>query len=193
MQSSDREEIDRHVEAVQRGDGDAYRLVVERLIGRVRAFVAGRSIPGVDVDDIVQQSFFEAYKSIREYEIGSDFAAWVVTIARYQLFAETSRLRRLADYHRKYVPVALARECEQRLGRSDELEAERLLFLKECLEAVPPIGRSVIERRYADASSIDEIAKVMNRSAGAIRKQLCLLRKQLHDCVTRRVAQEGRS
>ena len=37
----------------------------------------------------------------------------------------------------------------------------------------------------------DTVAELLNRTEGAIRKQLCLLRQQLHDCITRKLATEG--
>lgn len=188
MPEQEPDQIDQHVARVQQGDRNAYRFVVDQLIANVRAYVVSHSLPGVDVDDVVQRSFVEAYASISDYKLGTSFVAWVVTIARYQLLRETSRLRRAADYHRKYVPVALANQSEQQLHAADEQES-RLKFLKECLEKLPEHGRQVLRARYERADPISEIADSMNRSAGAVRKQLCLLRKQLHECVTRRLAQ----
>ncbi len=193
MKNSNLDKIDQHVEAVQNGDGDAYRFVVEQLISRVRIFVAGRSIPGIDVDDIVQQAFVEAYTSIKDYKLGTDFAAWVITISRYQLLQESSRLRRLADYHSKYVPIALANEMEAQLHAGNEIEESRMQFLKECLKEIPQKGRGILKERYESTKSIAQISEEMGRSAGSIRKQLYKLRKQLHECVSIRLAKEDHS
>ncbi|MGB7343164.1 MAG: sigma factor [Pirellulaceae bacterium] len=65
----------------------------------VRAWTASRCPPGGDADDVAQQTFVAAFKRIDEYEVGTDFRAWLFTIARYQLMAECTRLKRSADYH----------------------------------------------------------------------------------------------
>lgn len=140
----------------------------------------------MDVDEIVQRAFVEAYKNIGAYQIGTDFQAWLVTIARYQAMREVTRLRRQADYHSRYIPVALAQQMEKQLSKN-ETENERLAFLEDCLSQIKASSRELIRRRYADDLSMDEIAKSMQRTAGAVRKELCLVRKRLHDCIESKV------
>lgn len=182
-------EIDRCIESVKAGEKAAYRRIVEIMLPILRAFVAARSLPGMDVDEIVQRVFIEAYKSIGEYREGTDFRAWLVTIARYQTMMEATRLRRQADYHSRFVPVALARQMERRLA-DEEAEDDRLTYLRECLEQVKNSSRELIRRRYEDDLSMKEIAAALKRTAGAVRKELCVVRKQLHECIERKMSLE---
>ncbi|QEF96894.1 ECF RNA polymerase sigma-E factor [Stieleria maiorica] len=176
------EEIHRCVQAVVDGDRSSFRRVVEIMLPVIRAYVAARSLPGVDVDEIVQRTFVEAYKSIGKYRAGSDLQAWLVTIARFQTMMEVTRLRRQADYHSRYIPVALARQMESQLA-CDATEDERLTFLRECLGQIKESSRELIHRRYAEDLSMEDIAATMKRTAGAVRKELCLVRKRLHECI----------
>jgi RNA polymerase sigma-70 factor (ECF subfamily) len=156
----------------------------------VRAFVAGKSLPGVDVDDVVQRTFVEAYQAIGQYQAGTHFKSWLLTIARYQLMMETTRLKRLADYHRKYVPAALADLIDNQLP-SDSVEDVRLSHLRDCLKELPEHAMAVLQQRYEADQSFAKMAELLDRTEGAIRKQLFLLRQQLHDCVTRKLATEA--
>lgn len=177
--------VDALVAKVQAGQTDAFRGVVDQTLPRVRAFVVSRSLPGVDVDEVVQRAFVEAYRNLADYTVGTNFVAWVVTIARYQLLMETSRLRRQADYHSRLVPRALADEAERQLQAPPGDETDlRLEHLRHCLAKLPDAARSLLRRRYEGCTSIVDIAAGENRSAGSVRKQLFLLRRQLHDCVT---------
>ncbi|MEM6364571.1 MAG: sigma-70 family RNA polymerase sigma factor [Planctomycetota bacterium] len=181
------EQTDRDVEdcvaRVRDGDRDGFRGLVDLFLPQVRATIVARSLPGIDVDDVVQRSFVEAYKNIADYKPGINFRAWLLTIARYQLMAESTRLRRVADYHTKYVPEFLARQ-NQAMLEEDPNDDERLSLLAECLKELPDSAREVLRLRYEDDCSHSEISDVVDRSAGAIRKQLCLLRQQLHQCVS---------
>lgn len=190
MTENDRDFIENAVRSVQSGQRNAFREIVETMLPVVRAFVAGRSLPGVDVDDVVQRTFVEAYQSIGQYKIGTSLRAWLITIARYQLMMETTRLKRLADYHKKYVPTALADLVDTRL-HSDSNEDVRLSHLRDCLQELPEHAMSVLQQRYEADESFAKMAELLNRTEGAIRKQLCLLRQQLHDCITRKLAAEG--
>lgn len=179
--------LERSIQSVQDGDRSAFRPVVESMLPVIRPYVAARSLPGVDVDEIVQRTFVEAYKSIGEYRAGTSFQAWLITIARYQTMMEVTRLRRQADYHSRYIPVALARQMEKQLS-NDETEDERLPFLRECLDQIKDSSRELIRNRYAEDLSMDDIAANMKRTAGAVRKELCLVRKRLHECIEHKIA-----
>ena len=110
------EEFEQYVASVKAGDKSGFRRIVEVMLPILRPYVAARSLPGTDVDEIVQRVFIEAYKSIGEYRAGTDFKAWMITLARYQTMMEATRLRRQADYHSRFVPVAIARQMEKTTG-----------------------------------------------------------------------------
>ncbi len=56
---------------------------------------------------------------------------------------ETTRLRRLADYHAKYVPVALARATEMQLQAELDDNA-RASHLRDCMNELPEHARQVL-------------------------------------------------
>ena len=190
MSNDQSSQLDRAVRLVQAGQRDAFREIVEAMLPVVRVFVAGRSLPGVDVDEVVQRTFVEAFQSVGQFKAGTDLQAWVLTIARYQLMMETTRLRRLSDYHARYVPVALAKATEMQL-QSETDEDLRANHLRDCLNELPAHARQVLRQRYELDNSFTQMAELLGRTEGAIRKQLCLLRQQLHDCVMRKLNLEG--
>ena len=190
MSSERTTKLEHAVRLVQSGECDAFRDIVDAMLPAVRIFVAGGSLPGVDVDDVVQRTFVEAFRSIGQFKVGTDLQAWLLTIARYQLMMETTRLRRLADYHAKYVPVALARMTEMQL-QAEPNDDVRTSHLRDCLNELPEHARQVLRERYERDSSFAQMAELLGRTEGAIRKQLCLLRQQLHDCVARKLRLEG--
>lgn len=179
--------IDEHVGRVQAGDFDAFAAVVQHFSRPVRGWVVSRCPPGGDADDVAQKTFVEAFRRIDDYEIGSDFAAWLFTIARYQLMAECTRLKRLTDYHSRYVPVALREELERRGEQAAELKNDRLEHLQVCLDAIDGTSREVLDWRYSDELPLSDIARRTGRSVGAIKKQLFLLRQKLHECIQRKL------
>lgn len=92
-------DLERAILRVQAGDADAFSELVRAFEWLVRSWVATKCPPGGEVDDVAQRTFIEAFKNIGRYEPGTDFRAWLLTIARYQAMAECTRLRRLTDYH----------------------------------------------------------------------------------------------
>jgi RNA polymerase sigma-70 factor (ECF subfamily) len=172
----------------QAGDDEAFGALVRGFEWPVRAWITARCPAGADADDVAQAVFVEAFKSLGRYKPGGDFRAWLFTIARYQVMAELTRLRRLADYHERYFPHALWQELERRALGLDDRDEERLAALRACLGGLDEDARALLTQRYADEVPVREMAEQRARSEGAIKKHLFTLREQLHQCLVRRLA-----
>jgi len=180
--------VDDAISRVRKGNTAAFEVVVCRFERPLRAWLAVYAPPGVDVDDVAQSSFLTAYTRLGDYELGTNFAAWLFTIARFHLKTEVSRLRRVADYHTRYVPVLLHRELERRSSERPELLEIRLEYLQTCLGGLGEHVSRFIRWRYSDAIPLKEMAQRSGRSVAAVKKQLWQLRRQLHGCVETRMA-----
>ncbi len=174
----------------QAGDAEAFGALVRACEWAVRAWITARCPAGADADDVAQATFVEAFKNLGRYSVGGDFRAWLFTIARYQVMAELTRLRRLADQRERYVPHALWQELERRALAPDEHEDERLAALRACLAGLDDDARALLTARYADELPLQQIADQRARSEGAIKKHLFLLRERLHSCLLRRLARQ---
>jgi RNA polymerase sigma-70 factor (ECF subfamily) len=179
--------VEAAIRRVRTGDVEAFATIVSRFERPLRAWLATHAPPGVDVDEIAQTSFVAAYARLKEYAPGSNFAAWLFTIARYQLKTQTTQLRRIADYRSRYAPELLARELERRSDR-EEIADARLGFLRECLESVDERRRRFLTWRYDESIPLSEMAERSGRSVTAVKKQLWLLRRQLQECVEAKFA-----
>jgi len=173
---------------VRRGDVSAFEYVVQRFEQPLRAWLASQAMPGVDVDEVAQRAFVAAFARLNEYEPGTNFSAWLFTIARYQLRTETTRLRRVADYHTRYAPDLLQRELERRADQPPEVVLARLDHLRECLKSLGSHLRQFITWRYEEEISLEEMANRSGRSVAAVKKQLFLVRKKLQECICQREA-----
>ena len=180
--------LDELVRRIQAGDVSAFEGIVRRFEAEVRGWLISRCPPGGDPDNVAQNAFVEAFRRIGEFAPGTDFRAWLFTISRYQLLAECTRLKRHADYRSRYVLHSLSAELERRAATD---EPDRLLHLQECLSTLTQPVRSVIEWRYRDELSLQEIADRTNRSLAATKKWLFVLREKLRDCVDRKLSAEG--
>ncbi len=180
------------VRQAQAGDGEAFGALVRAFEWPVRAWITARCPVGADADEVAQTTFVEAFRNLGRYQVGSDFRAWLFTIARYQVMSELTRLRRLADYHERYFPHALWQELERRaVNLEDGHDDERLTALRGCLAKLDDKARALLASRYSDETPVEEIAERTGRSVGAIKKHLFVLREQLHECLTRKLPREA--
>lgn len=184
----DSSELNDALRRVREGDVAAFEPVVRCFEQPLRAWLAAQAPPGVDVDDIAQRSFVAAFTRLDDFTLGTNFSAWLFTIARYQLRTETTRLRRIADYHTRYAPDLIQRELERRGAEPSDLWESRLEYLRECLQALGEQSRQFMAWRYDEEIPLEEMANRSGRSVPAVKKQLWLVRQKLLRCVESRMA-----
>jgi len=174
-----------------RGDRPAFASIVHHYQRRLRSWLACHCPPGADADEIAQRTFLAVFTRLSEFDTGTHFDAWLFTIARYQLMTEVTRLRRQADYQARFAHDLHSRELERRLARPDQLTADRLGHLPDCLQRVPERDRQVLDWRYRDQLPIDEMATRLGRSTASVKKLLWVLRGKIRDCIDAKLTAEA--
>jgi RNA polymerase sigma-70 factor (ECF subfamily) len=76
-----KQELDDWILRAANGDSSAYGPIVKRSERPLRAWVASHAPPGVDVDEVAQRAFIAAYTRLGEFEVGTNFSAWLFSIA----------------------------------------------------------------------------------------------------------------
>jgi RNA polymerase sigma factor (sigma-70 family) len=180
--------IEEAIRRVQAGYVEDYRTVVVAFHQRLRAGIAALCLPGIEPDEIAHLAFLHAYRNIHEYQPGTNFPAWLSSIARNLLRTECTRRRRLAQNEQNYLEHVIVERLEPALSGgagNGEILAE---FLTECLAILKAEAQSVLNMRYRDGLQVKVIAARLGRSVTAVSVQLFELRKLLRECVARKRA-----
>jgi RNA polymerase sigma-70 factor (ECF subfamily) len=138
-------------------------------------------------EDVVQETFLTMCQKADSFTPGTDFAAWVCTIARFKV------REALRNESMRFEP--LSNETIEAVLSSEPPKSgamERLRLFEECLECLAPRAREVMELRYRGECLPEEIAQRMNWSLGAVRVALSRARLVLKECVARKVSAENR-
>lgn len=190
------------------GDADALqRMIVhyhDQLAGRVRGAIESELRTLVDPEDILQQAYISAFRSIGECDFRSPagFYKWLEAIALHRLSDLRRQLRAAKrDVGRRAVPVARSSSSLHLLGHlrgkdstpSRKLaRAEAAAAMLSSLARLSEDRRTVIRMRYLEGREVSEIAEQLGKSESAI-YQLCSrglasLRQLLTTLTTRRPA-----
>ena len=147
--------------------------------GRLYAYVL--SIVG-DPDqarDVMQETNAVLWQKSSAFELGTNFSAWMLKTAYYQVMAHRKRLSRDRLVFDDLLTAELARSSEQRI---DDWE-ERQDLLRECLTRLSDRQQELIAARYQSGFDLSVIAETMNRTTNAIKQALFRARASLVDCV----------
>ena len=135
-----------------------------------------------DASNVLQQTNMLLWRKVDEFTIGTNFHVWARKVAYYQTLAFLRDRKR--DKH--IFDDALLAQLASRQSEIDD--DERRVALRHCLGSISEESRELVRQRYAPGKSIAEIAKLRQKSEGAIRMALMRIRQALVDCVERQLA-----
>ncbi len=155
------------------GDVAAFAEVVRRYDRRVREVVARAERDPARREDLVQQTFYQAFRRLAELERPELLEGWLVAIARN---AAAGAARRDA------VKAARERPLEVRdLARTD-VAADGWVW--DEVRGLPPIHRDVLELRYREGLDWDEIGARLSIPRSTVRGRLYEARRALRQRLT---------
>jgi RNA polymerase sigma-70 factor (ECF subfamily) len=177
---------DRIVEEVLAGDTEAFAGLVRLFQESVWRIAAAILRDRDATENLVQQVFVDAYLHLDQYEPGTDFGAWIRTVARNRLRKELRTAaredRRLAQF-RERLAERLRAEAGDRHDDSDVYMAA----LRGCREQLPPRDAAVLKMRYETGLSFEAIAAEQGQTPEAVQRSISRIRFRLRDCIRQKL------
>jgi RNA polymerase sigma-70 factor, ECF subfamily len=160
----------------RRGDPSAFEEIV-RLYQRRVYGVALRIVRAHDVaDDVTQEAFLRAWRSLDRFELGRPFGPWVCRIAANlavnHVRSPRAREEGLPDGH-----AETRTSAPGPLGTL--LDAEGTRVLETAMAGLPPDQRAVLVLRVVEEQSYAEIAETLGISPGTVMSRLFRARERL--------------
>lgn len=149
-----------------------------RQIPALRGFLYGLVPRRHLVDDLVQETFLTACQKADTYEPGTNFRAWIFTIARFKALEAIKRECGRSGLFDSGVVDLLADE-----ERPDHGLQDRVAALDRCVAKLADAARTAVVLRYAENLGPTEIAHRMAWSVNAINVALSRARIFLRRCV----------
>jgi RNA polymerase sigma-70 factor (ECF subfamily) len=130
-------------------------------------------------EDISQNVALIAYRKFRTFDAAkASFSTWVCGIAKYEALDSVRR-----DAKRKVIfnSETLEKISEYYTAKNSHAEEEdlRLKALPECLKKLPEAQRKLLEMRYVQEMTSDDIARATNLTSVNVRVRISRIRTQL--------------
>jgi RNA polymerase sigma-70 factor (ECF subfamily) len=165
------------------GDPTAFEGIVGAHHRPVRAYIASRLDDPHDVDDLAQEVFLAAYRSLPRFDIRKEMGPWLHGIA-----VNCLRNHFRAARKQKLVDGALAdlsREAEDPATGEDL--ANQLDALRECLAGLDRRTQDLVRRRYFQGHAVSRICSSTGKKHSAVTMALHRIRIALRACVDGKV------
>lgn len=163
------------------GDQDSRRREFERLVREHERdiFNAALRMAGnhADAEDVAQEALVKAYCAFDQFELGTNFRAWILRIVTNTYINEFRRRRRTPD---TTTWDDLAREDLGKLAREQGEETPELLVLAEALDAeveealsdIPEVFREAVMLCDMQGLAYSEIAELLGVPIGTVRSRI---------------------
>ena len=183
-------QVNEALDAALCGHPDAFVTIVRAYGPSLRAFLGSQMFYLNDVDDVAQETFIAAYRSLDKFRRDQDFGAWLRGIARNKLrryFEDGSRRSTQLEAFQRDAAILLENELEDAAAgtRSEQLQA-MLVCIGKLPERIRHVVHSLLDRSKASA-----LAEELETTTGAIYQLQYRALKLLRGCIARDLA-DGR-
>jgi RNA polymerase sigma-70 factor (ECF subfamily) len=184
----DREIDQQLVERAQRGDKRAFDLLVVKYQRKLARLLSHFIHDAAEVEDVTQETFIKAYRSLSSFRGDSAFYTWLYRIginaAKNFLVAQ----KRRASTTINEFDIEAAENFEEGSQLRELNTPENELMSKQiaqtvhqALQALPEELRSAITLREIEGLSYEEIASIMSCPTGTVRSRIFRAREAIAD------------
>ena len=184
----DREIDQQLVERAQRGDKQAFELLVIKYQRKLARLLSQFIRDAAEVEDVTQETFIKAYRSLSSFRGDSAFYTWLYRIginaAKNFLVAQ----KRRASTTSNGIDIEDAENFEEASQLRDLDTPESELMSKQIAQTVhqtlnelPEELRTAITLREIEGLSYEEIANAMNCPTGTVRSRIFRAREAISD------------
>ncbi|HRQ24585.1 MAG TPA: RNA polymerase sigma factor [Anaerolineales bacterium] len=161
------------------GNQEAFDLLYQRYLPGVYKRVR-YVVPESDIEDVTQEIFIAALKSLPSFRGDSRFGTWLRTLTNHKV-AEFYRKRN----RKQEPPLASLSEAVGRMEGNVPSVLEERILIQRALKNLPDNYREVILLRFAEDLQFNEIAELMDQNLEAtkslFRRAISALRNHLDE------------
>ncbi|MFC1875317.1 RNA polymerase sigma factor [Chloroflexota bacterium] len=170
------------VEKLKQGDPDAVEQMYNANVDRVYSLVFNQVDRDHEVaQEIVQETFIAAVKSVKFFQVRSSIFTWLCSIANRKI-ADYYRRKKREDKHRVGYDIESEKMSNSSQGTTAPGETEDLnIVVRQALSKLPLHYRQAIIFKYVEGFSVSDIGEIMGRTAKSVEGLLTRARKELQD------------
>jgi RNA polymerase sigma-70 factor, ECF subfamily len=160
------------------GDYDAFERLVEKYEGRIyrhlRKIVKDKHV----AQDLLQETFLNAYKGLKGFTGSSSFSTWLFRIATNNALMFLRKHRpEVVEYDDQFKNPSdsLSMPASPQFVNTPLdllLSKEGRMKIEEAIDDLPTLYRSVIVLRDVEGFSLKEVSKIMDSSLAAVKSRL---------------------
>ena len=181
-------EINQHIEKAKQGDQVAFTFLLNHYWNEVYGFMLKRSENETTAEDITIETFSKAFDKLATYNTEFQFNTWLIAIAK-NVHIDLLRKKKLSlfveitndENHQAYNIADTTPSAEDVL-----ITEQNLSRLLQCIKELKPHYQEVIQLRYFQELSYQEIAIKINEPLSNVKIKLLRAKKLLAEIIQKK-------
>jgi len=169
-----------YIASVLEGDAESFAPLVDKY--KQLAFTLSLKITKnrEDAEEVAQDSFLKAYRSLDSYKGGATFKTWFFRIVYTTAISKVrGKKQHFVSFEDHRLTDQELLECEETLGEYSA--EERSAFLHKAMDRLDPEERAILNLYYFEELPVEEVAAIMDLSASNVKVKLFRSRKKLYE------------
>ncbi len=182
----------RDYELIQRAlidnDQSAYAMLLQHYREPVYYLMLKMTGNPYDAEDCTIEAFGKAFKKLEQYSPDFGFSTWLFRIATNNCidFQRRNKLQTVSlTEHEPHKQTGINLADYEPDPEESIIYAQKLVVVRQVIEKLKPHYRSLIEMRYFEEMSYEEIADTMHLPLGTVKAQLFRAREFLFNLLNR--------
>ncbi len=149
---------------------------------RIRAYIFALVPNSSDADDIFQETSKILWEKFEKFEIGTNFCAWAITIAKLQVLKYRSKYNTKVQLSSDMIEL-LSKESFKLLDN----ESDRLDALRSCLKKLKDKDQLLINYRFVQKKTARELSMLIGVAMNTIYRNESRILSLLMKCICRKL------
>jgi RNA polymerase sigma-70 factor (ECF subfamily) len=181
------EDFDLIDRAVDEKDQQAYATLMKRYKKAVYFMILKMIRDADDAEDLTMEAFAKAFRNLHKFKKDYTFSTWLFRIAtnntidfiRKKKLKTMSLNNTLTDDGGNYVNIDV--EDDENNPQDEFIRSQRIEMVRIFVDKLPAKYRKLVQLRYFDELSYEEIAQELEKPLGTVKAQLHRSRELLYE------------
>lgn len=177
--------------ARDKGDQKAYASLLELYKEAVYYMLLKMTRNTVDADDLTIEAFGKAFRNLKDYSPEYAFSTWLFRIATNNCidFIRKQRMQTMSmdddgEGGKGYVSKEIKNMASTSFSPEEEMiNEQQKKYIREIVLKLKPNYRQLVEMRYFDEMSYEQISQALNMPMGSVKAKLFRARNLLQGII----------
>lgn len=167
------------ISQVLQGSQNAYALLVERYQNFVFTIVLRYLKSREDAEEVAQDVFIKAYRSLKDFKGTAKFSTWLYTITTTTCITFLRKKKLMTDSLDNEKLFEVADNIDSGVSANGIEQKSRVNMVNEAIRLLSPDDAQIITLFYKGEQTLEEIAQIIGIESNAVKVRLHRARTRL--------------